>query len=223
MKVHGELGPKGKKLLELIIAEIARGRFVARQPETFLKYGEVLKLLRIASNGPAGQQLMREGLRELSSWTRENPAVPKMDGLIVDEEKNLPGRGFVRTHCAKTADWRNWWLEETQRAIEFDEYQQILSGTKIKYPEIAPGGSSMSEPTGKVDYRKVITAEPGKRGGRPCIRGMRIAVADVLGWLASGMSNDEILSDFPELTRNDILACLAFAAAREQHSLTLAA
>jgi uncharacterized protein (DUF433 family) len=63
-----------------------------------------------------------------------------------------------------------------------------------------------------VDYQKIITVEPGKRGGKPCIRGMRITVGDVLGWLASGMSHAEILSDFPELTEEDIKASLAFAA-----------
>jgi uncharacterized protein (DUF433 family) len=66
-----------------------------------------------------------------------------------------------------------------------------------------------------VDYRNIITVEPGKRSGKPCIRGMRIAVVDVLEYLAGGMSIDEILADFPELTRDDILACLAYAADRE--------
>jgi uncharacterized protein (DUF433 family) len=67
-----------------------------------------------------------------------------------------------------------------------------------------------------VDYRSVITIEPGKRNGKPCVRGMRITVSDVLEYLASGMSEAEILSDFPELTQNDIRACLAFAADRER-------
>jgi uncharacterized protein (DUF433 family) len=67
-----------------------------------------------------------------------------------------------------------------------------------------------------MDYRKVITIEPGKRGGKPCIRGLRITVYDVLEYLASGMSEDEILRDFPDLTREDIRACLAFAADRER-------
>jgi uncharacterized protein (DUF433 family) len=67
-----------------------------------------------------------------------------------------------------------------------------------------------------MNYREIITIEPGKRGGRPCIRGMRIAVADVLEWLAAGMSHDQILSDFPELNELDIRACLAFAADRER-------
>jgi uncharacterized protein (DUF433 family) len=73
-----------------------------------------------------------------------------------------------------------------------------------------------------VDYRQLITFEAGKRGGRPTVRGMRIAVADVLGWLASGMSHKEIMSDFPELTEDDILACLAYAADRERRILTAA-
>jgi uncharacterized protein (DUF433 family) len=67
-----------------------------------------------------------------------------------------------------------------------------------------------------MDYHQIITIESGKRGGKPCVRGMRITVYDVLGWLASGMSNSEIINDFPELTNNDILACLAFAADRER-------
>jgi uncharacterized protein (DUF433 family) len=67
-----------------------------------------------------------------------------------------------------------------------------------------------------MDYSKIVTMEPGKRGGKPCIRGMRITVSDVLEYLAGGMSEDEILRDFPYLTREDIRACLAFAADRER-------
>jgi len=62
----------------------------------------------------------------------------------------------------------------------------------------------------------IITLEPGKRGGKPCIRRMRITVYDVLGWLAVGMSHAEILDDFPELTEEDIRACLEFAADQER-------
>ena len=72
-----------------------------------------------------------------------------------------------------------------------------------------------------MDYRALITIEPGKRGGKPCIRGLRITVYDVLEYLASGMSEDEILSDFPDLTREDIRACLAFAADRERRLLEI--
>ena len=69
---------------------------------------------------------------------------------------------------------------------------------------------------GPVDYTKYITIEPGKRGGKPCIRGLRITVSDVLDYLAGGMTEDQILHDFPDLTRDDIKACLAFAADRER-------
>ena len=71
-----------------------------------------------------------------------------------------------------------------------------------------------------TSYRDIVTIEPGKRGGRPCIRGMRIAVADILGWLAAGMSHSEILADFPELTEDDIRAALAYAADRERRAVT---
>ena len=67
-----------------------------------------------------------------------------------------------------------------------------------------------------MDSRKFITIEPGKRGGKPCIRGLRITVYDVLEYLAAGMTEDQILADFPDLTLEDIRACLAFAADRER-------
>ncbi len=73
-----------------------------------------------------------------------------------------------------------------------------------------------------MNYQGTIVIEPGKRGGRPCIRGTRIAVSDVLGWLAAGMSHEQILSDYPELTEETIRACLAYAADRERRLLTAA-
>jgi uncharacterized protein (DUF433 family) len=71
-----------------------------------------------------------------------------------------------------------------------------------------------------MSYHEIIIIEPGKRGGRPCIRGTRIAVGDVLGWLAAGMSHEQILDEYPELTERDIRACLAYAADRERRLLT---
>jgi len=65
-------------------------------------------------------------------------------------------------------------------------------------------------------YQSIITIDQNKRFGKPCIRGLRIAVHDVLDWLASGMTPAEIIEDFPELTHNDIMACLAFAADKER-------
>ena len=83
-------------------------------------------------------------------------------------------------------------------------------------------GASISDYSRLVDYRDVITIEPGKRGGKPCIRGLRITVYDVLKYLASGMSHAEILRDFPYLKEEDILACLAFAADRERRTAFVA-
>jgi uncharacterized protein (DUF433 family) len=67
-----------------------------------------------------------------------------------------------------------------------------------------------------MKYEGIITIEPGKRGGKPCVRGLRITVYEVLELLASGMSHAEVIQDFPDLTEQDILACLAFAADRER-------
>jgi len=67
-----------------------------------------------------------------------------------------------------------------------------------------------------MDYRGIITIEPGKRGGKPCIRGLRITVYDILDLLAAGMSESDILADYPDLTLDDIRASLAFAADRER-------
>lgn len=72
-----------------------------------------------------------------------------------------------------------------------------------------------------MSYQEIITIEPGKRGGKPCIRGMRITVYDVLEYLASGMTQEDILNDFPYLTKEDILACLSFAAIRERSMVAI--
>ena len=68
-------------------------------------------------------------------------------------------------------------------------------------------------------YQDRISIEPGKRGGKPCVRGTRITVYDVLSYLAAGMTVDELLADFPALTRDDVLACLSYAAERERQTL----
>ena len=72
-----------------------------------------------------------------------------------------------------------------------------------------------------MNYKNIITIEPGKRGGKPCIRGLRMTVYDVLEYLASGMSQQEILNDFPYLTKDDILACLSYAAEREKFMVAI--
>jgi len=74
-----------------------------------------------------------------------------------------------------------------------------------------------------MNYHDIITVEAGKRGGKPCIRGMRITVYDVLDYLAAGMTPEQIVSDFDYLTLDDVRACLAYAADRELHQLVLSA
>ena len=75
----------------------------------------------------------------------------------------------------------------------------------------------------RMNYREIITIEPDKMGGKPCIRGLRITVYDVLDYLASGMSVAEILADFPDLTHDDLRACFAFAADRERRLFSIPA
>ena len=72
-----------------------------------------------------------------------------------------------------------------------------------------------------MSYRNRITIEPGKRGGKPCIRGLRITVYDILEYLAGGMTEQQILQDFPDLELEDIRACLAFAADRERRLVSV--
>jgi len=72
-----------------------------------------------------------------------------------------------------------------------------------------------------IDYRNIITIEPGKRSGKPCIRGMRITVGDILGWLSNGMTTEDILVDHKELNKDDIYAALAYAADKENKVTTL--
>jgi len=66
-----------------------------------------------------------------------------------------------------------------------------------------------------IDYKQYITIDPGKRSGKPCVRGLRITVYDILNMLADGMTHDEIIDDYPKISKNDILACLSFAAEKE--------
>ena len=72
------------------------------------------------------------------------------------------------------------------------------------------------------NYKQIITIDSGKRGGKPCIRNMRITIYDILSWLASGMTIEEIIEDFPNLTKEDIFASLQFASEREHQSLYFA-
>ena len=87
-------------------------------------------------------------------------------------------------------------------------------GCRVRVIEF--GKQLKARPALPLDYTKILTIDPGKRGGKPCIRGLRITVYDVLEYLASGMSEDEVLADFPDLERDDIRACLAFASQKRR-------
>jgi uncharacterized protein (DUF433 family) len=105
---------------------------------------------------------------------------------------------------------------------------QSLQARNIKYSSDPQPPTGLLVPARTEGYpscmawQGIITLEPGKRGGRPCVRGMRITVADVLGWLAVGMTHAEIISDYAELTEEDIRACLSYAADRERGVLIAA-
>jgi uncharacterized protein (DUF433 family) len=94
------------------------------------------------------------------------------------------------------------------------------SKTLGRYELVCYSGDCNATGKLKMDYRRIITIEPGKRGGKPCVRGLRITVSDVLEYLAAGMSFEQILADFPELTEEDIRACLAFAAEKDRRLLS---
>lgn len=225
MEAHRELGPKGRRLLALLASEIKRGRFKKREPGTFIDYAEALEKLGVARKGIAGVQLKDEGLTELHVWIRSHPELPKFDGLIIDGKLKRPSAGFATSHSHPESNWIVWWLEETDKAIDFPDFDRHVGETASTQPAAdrpANGSAStLRDGPAILDYRKIIKLEPGKRGGKPCIRGMRITVGDVLGWLASGMTHADIIKDFPELTEADIRASLAYAAAREQQAIHL--
>ncbi len=94
------------------------------------------------------------------------------------------------------------------------------SALRLRRCDLAP--RPRPEYPGAVEYLSRITVDPDKRGGKPCIRGLRITVYDVLDYLASGMTTEEIVADFPDLTALDVRACLAFAADRERRLMSAA-
>jgi uncharacterized protein (DUF433 family) len=213
------LGSKGARLLAFLVGKITGGWIKPGDPRTFIPYSEALRGLGIPARGRAGQQLKREGLDELNIWTTQNPDLPKIAGLIADKQTHRPNESFARSHGHDTGDWETWWFAETAQAIDFN-WSRFLAPPAL---DSEPAARVREDESETPDYRKIITIEPGKRGGRPCIRGMRITVGDILGWLSVGMSEAAIIDDFPELTAADIHAALAFAADREKHAVSLVA
>ena len=158
--------------------------------------------------------------------------------------RGVNGRSVLDTWNAHGPEPRKWWSGRRWLALLFrprrcepDRMRErrlrdrvhrvrgvhvgnVVPETTVPYPcpecQRTRNGSLSIGGSWSMNYQDRISIEPGKRGGKPCIRGMRITVYDVLDYLASGMSEQEILDDFPDLTRDDIRACLAFAADRER-------
>ncbi len=209
------------KILRVLAAAISQREVKPDDPTTFLSYSEVLR--RLHGKKPwyrPGNRLQKLGLTVLNVWTMEYPDLPKIAALIVSKGSHRPSDRFFESHGFKPHDpeAEHWWLSEARRAATFDWWRYIDQPQGFAMP---PDMDSMVREQPRIAtprYEGVITIEPGKRGGRPCIRGMRITVGDVLGWLSVGMTEEEIIDDFPELTRSDIHAALAFAANREKRA-----
>lgn len=119
------LGPKGKTLLGVIVQQIRNGQIRKRQPETFLAYSEALHLLGDPQDGPTyteGKKLQYHGLTDLNEWSMATPGIPKVTGLIVNKEGRQPSKGYVESngHTYQNMKWVDWWLDETDKAIDFD-------------------------------------------------------------------------------------------------------
>ena len=122
---HPILGPKGKALLKVIAGEIDGGRIQKQKPETFLTYSKALELLGDPQEGPhytEGARLQYHGLTELNEWSMAIHEIPKVTGLIVNQENSQPSKGFVESngHTYQNMKWVPWWLAEADKAIDFD-------------------------------------------------------------------------------------------------------
>jgi uncharacterized protein (DUF433 family) len=163
--------------------------------------------------------LLKEGLDDLDAWTRAHRELPTIAALIVNKKTCRPGAGFAETHGHRpdSCEWEEWWMTEANRAIRFD-WKPFLVRVEPFSPGTGPVDFRVREDdeSDLPDYRHIITVDPAKRSGHPCIRGMRITVGDILGWLARGMTPEKIIEEFPDLTEQDIRASLAYAADREQ-------
>jgi uncharacterized protein (DUF433 family) len=209
---------QAQALLRVIVEAIHSGEVQEGRPETFLTYSDVLERLGHDKPWPiSGEKLSNWGLKALNRWTREHAELPKVASLVVNKESHRPSPEFFVVHNRKVdgAKEVEWWLSEAKKSMEFDWSPFIVGGqgggtaleSRMREPAGSYGGASL--------FENIITVEPGKRGGRPTIRGMRITVGDILGWLAAGMDEAAIIRDYPELTREDIRAALAYAAERE--------
>jgi Protein of unknown function (DUF433) len=207
---------KAQPLLRLIVDAIKAGRIRAGTPDTFLGYAEALELLGSPSPaGYAGVRLQKAGLTALNEWTIAHRELPKIAALIVNKKTRIPGNGFPESHGYRTDDaqWQEWWLQEANRAINFD-WTPFITPVERQHQHEANTGLHVREDEERAapSYRDIIVADPPPAR----IRRSRIPVGDVLRWLATGQSENEILRLHRELRRADIRASLAYAADREK-------
>ena len=167
-----------------------------------------------------------------SSWGNEG-----LSGVLVKPTGKADAITHLNFHCYVGNNYLVNWARAAGTApeccnnrrwkrIEFELFAHFHLGAlqtqshRLRLPLglVDKDAQSYYEP---MNYQDIITIEPGKRGGKPCIRGMRITVYDVLEYLASGMSQQEVLQEFPYLTEEDIRACFAYAADREKHLLVV--
>jgi uncharacterized protein (DUF433 family) len=210
--------PKAQALLRVIVDAIAAGRIQQGKPGTFLSYSEALELLgKPAPWAHAGSRLQKSGLGTLTEWTIKHRELPKIAALIVNKTTRMPGKGFPEAHGYRADDpkWPQWWLEQANRAINYDwtpfltsavRYQSEPDSVAIRVQE----GDEGETPA----YGDIIVANPPPAR----IRRSRITVGEVLRWLAAGQSERNILRQHPELKRMDIRACLAYAADQEKRA-----
>jgi uncharacterized protein (DUF433 family) len=141
---------------------------------------------------------------------------------IVDDEATFyeaeEGHEARLDHSPRTLDTRDDLAKDNHRRLSCWAKREERFGISDQRFEVNRSSRRMRD---TMSYEGIITIEPGKRGGQPCIRGMRITVYDVLSYLAAGMTEQEVLQDFPYLTHEDILACLAYAAEREHRMLVV--
>ena len=168
------LGPKGARLLAFLSGQITSGRIRKGEPETFIAYSEALSGMAIPKRGRAGQQLQREGLDELNDWTKVNPDLPKIAGLIVDKKNRRPSEGFAKSHGREAGDWEAWWLGEAAGAIDFDWSPHLMRpASRVEpAPRVRPVLTSVTIASARPEADRLAQQRDvmNRSGSRPCGR-----------------------------------------------------
>ncbi len=207
---------KAQPLLRILVEEIRLGRIQAGATHSFPTYSFLLERLgRPSPHFYAGTRLQKLGLTALNEWTLEHQELPKITALIVGKSTQLPGKGFAESHghFGEPSTWKNWWLNEAEKAIRYDWSPFLVSAPYDSEPEKNTEWK-VREGEDENDIGGIIVMNPPPAR----IRQSDITVAEVLQWLAAGESEKEILRLHPGLQQKDIRASLVYAAEREMKS-----